>query len=140
MNSFRDILYAHLEGHAALEQVERVLEESLQQQVSHAPAHGAIIEALYRGERLPGAAYHVLMRCVHSAQRPEGGARPTLLAAVGDVPGASLSGPSRFGVRGPAAVEELSGEALDDDIARRFWEVSEHLTGTAFPLPDHGRP
>ena len=74
------------------------------------------------------------------AQSPEGGARPTLLAAVGDVPGASLSGPSRFGVRGPAAVEKLSGEALDDDIARRLWEVSEHLTRTTFPLPDHGRP
>ncbi|MGW0486161.1 MULTISPECIES: SDR family NAD(P)-dependent oxidoreductase [Nonomuraea] len=40
------------------------------------------------------------------AQSPEGGARPTLLATVGNVPGASFSGPSRFGVRGPAALEE----------------------------------
>jgi NAD(P)-dependent dehydrogenase (short-subunit alcohol dehydrogenase family) len=61
------------------------------------------------------------------AQSPEGGARPTLLAAVGDVPGGSLSGPSRFGVRGPAAVEDLSGAALDDDVARELWEVSERL-------------
>jgi NAD(P)-dependent dehydrogenase (short-subunit alcohol dehydrogenase family) len=69
------------------------------------------------------------------AQGPDGGARPTLLAAVGDVPGASLSGPSRFGVRGPAALEELSGVALDDDTARKLWEVSERLTRTRFPLP-----
>ncbi|WP_305790120.1 oxidoreductase [Symbioplanes lichenis] len=62
------------------------------------------------------------------AQNAEGGARPTLLAAVGDVPGGSLSGPSRFGVRGPAAPETLTGPALDTAAARRLWEVSEHLT------------
>jgi NAD(P)-dependent dehydrogenase (short-subunit alcohol dehydrogenase family) len=69
------------------------------------------------------------------AQSPEGGARPTLLATVGDVPGASFSGPSRFGVRGPAALEELSGEALNDDTAQRLWEVSELLTHVKFSLP-----
>ncbi|MEU4514034.1 oxidoreductase [Nonomuraea wenchangensis] len=69
------------------------------------------------------------------AQSPEGGARPTLLATIGDVPGASFSGPSRFGVRGPAALEELSGEALDDAAAQKLWEVSEHLTHVKFPLP-----
>lgn len=69
------------------------------------------------------------------AQSPEGGARPTLLATVGDVPGGSFSGPSRFGVRGPAALEELSGEALDDGIAQKLWEVSERLTRVEFPLP-----
>jgi NAD(P)-dependent dehydrogenase (short-subunit alcohol dehydrogenase family) len=68
------------------------------------------------------------------AQSPEGGARPILLATVGDVPGASFSGPSRFGLRGPAALEELSGDALDDDIALKLWEVSERLTGITFPL------
>jgi NAD(P)-dependent dehydrogenase (short-subunit alcohol dehydrogenase family) len=68
------------------------------------------------------------------AQSPEGGARPILLAALGDVPGTGFSGPSRFGVRGPAAEEELTGEALDDDIARKLWEVSEHLTQVQFHL------
>lgn len=69
------------------------------------------------------------------AQSPEGGARPTLLATVGDVPGAGFSGPSRFGIRGPAALEELSGEALNDDTAQKLWEVSELLTHIKFPLP-----
>ncbi len=62
------------------------------------------------------------------AQGPEGGARPTLLATVGDVPGGSFAGSSRFGVRGPAALEPLTGPALDDAAARRLWEVSELLT------------
>lgn len=69
------------------------------------------------------------------AHGPEGGALPTLLAAVGDVPGGSFAGPSRFGgVRGPAALAERSAEANDPEIARRLWEVSERLTGTPFPL------
>ncbi|OLT18484.1 oxidoreductase [Actinomadura sp. CNU-125] len=74
------------------------------------------------------------------AQSPEGGARPTLLATVGDVPAAGFSGPSRFGVRGPAALEELSGKALDDDTAQKLWEVSELLTNIKFPLPTLEQP
>ena len=35
---------------------------------------------------------------------------------------------TRLGVRGPAALEELSGEALNDDTAQKLWEVSERLT------------
>jgi NAD(P)-dependent dehydrogenase (short-subunit alcohol dehydrogenase family) len=70
------------------------------------------------------------------AHGPEGGSLPTLLAAVGDVPGGSLAGPSRFGgVRGPATVIKRSAAADDVDAARRLWEVSERLTGTRFPLP-----
>ncbi|MEU6858279.1 oxidoreductase [Glycomyces sp. NPDC046736] len=70
------------------------------------------------------------------AHGPEGGSLPTLLAAVGDVPGGSFIGPSRFGgIRGPAAVTEPSAEAKNPDLARRLWELSERLTGTRFPLP-----
>lgn len=69
------------------------------------------------------------------AHGPQQGALPTLLAAVGDVPGGSFAGPSRLGgVRGPATLVEASGEAGDADIARRLWDVSEELTQTVFPL------
>ncbi|MGI5216751.1 oxidoreductase [Nocardia sp. CA-290969] len=69
------------------------------------------------------------------AQGPEAGALPTLLAAVGDIPGGSFVGPSRFGgVRGPAAVGEISPVAEDPDSAARLWGLSEHLTGTRFPF------
>ncbi|WP_280416503.1 oxidoreductase [Nocardia carnea] len=69
------------------------------------------------------------------AQGPDAGALPTLLAAVGDIPGGSFVGPSRFGgVRGPAAVGEISAVAKDPDSAARLWSVSEHLTGARFPF------
>ncbi|WP_459548012.1 oxidoreductase [Nocardia sp. X0981] len=69
------------------------------------------------------------------AHGPEGGALPTLLAAVGNIPGAGFVGPSRFGgVRGPAALTESSADAKDLDIAGRLWRVSEQLTETRFPL------
>ncbi|NKX86967.1 oxidoreductase [Nocardia coubleae] len=69
------------------------------------------------------------------AQGPDAGALPTLLAAVGDIPGGSFVGPSRFGgVRGPAAVGEISPVAKDPDSAARLWRASEQLTGTHFPF------
>jgi NAD(P)-dependent dehydrogenase (short-subunit alcohol dehydrogenase family) len=68
------------------------------------------------------------------AHGPEGGSLPTLLAAVGDVPGGSFAGPSRLGgVRGPATLIGRSSVVDDADVARRLWEVSERLTGTRFP-------
>ena len=68
------------------------------------------------------------------AHGPDGGSLPTLLAAVGDVPGGSLAAPRRFGVRGPAALVEPSARATDPDLAGRLWDVSEQLTATSFPL------
>jgi NAD(P)-dependent dehydrogenase (short-subunit alcohol dehydrogenase family) len=68
------------------------------------------------------------------AYGPAGGALPTLLATVGDVPGNSFAGPSRFGVRGPAKLVDRSPAAADAALARRLWEVSEELTGITFPL------
>lgn len=67
------------------------------------------------------------------AHGPEQGALPTLLAAVGDVPGGSLSGPSRLGgVRGPAHVADAAPLAGEGDLARRVWALSEELTGERF--------
>jgi NAD(P)-dependent dehydrogenase (short-subunit alcohol dehydrogenase family) len=68
------------------------------------------------------------------AHGPEGGSLPTLLAAAGDVPGNSLTGPRRFGVRGPATLVDRSATASNPQLARRLWTVSEELTHTTFPL------
>lgn len=69
------------------------------------------------------------------AQGPEGGARPTLLATLDDVPGDSYAGPSRLGgIRGPATLVKRSASAQDATLARRLWTASEELTRTAFPL------
>ena len=69
------------------------------------------------------------------AQDDEGGALPTLYAAVADIPGNSYAGPSGFMERrGAPKLVGRSGAAQDMDVARRLWDVSEQLTGVRFPL------
>jgi NAD(P)-dependent dehydrogenase (short-subunit alcohol dehydrogenase family) len=69
------------------------------------------------------------------AQDEEGGALPTLYAAVADVPGNSFAGPGGFmQQRGAPKLVNRSDAAKDAEVARRLWEVSEELTGVRFPL------
>jgi NAD(P)-dependent dehydrogenase (short-subunit alcohol dehydrogenase family) len=69
------------------------------------------------------------------AQSPDDGALPVLLAAVGDVPGGSMTGPEHLmHMRGGAEVIGRSKQAQDPALAARLWTVSEQLTGTTFPL------
>ncbi|MEU3173422.1 oxidoreductase [Streptomyces sp. NPDC007000] len=67
-------------------------------------------------------------------QSEETGALPTLYAAVADLPGNSYAGPSGFmETRGAPELVGRSAKAQDTEVARRLWEVSEDLTGVAFP-------
>ena len=69
------------------------------------------------------------------AQSEEMGALPTLFAATQDLPGNTYVGPDSLGEqRGHPKVVGRSGAARDEDTARRLWELSEELTGVAFPL------
>jgi NAD(P)-dependent dehydrogenase (short-subunit alcohol dehydrogenase family) len=69
------------------------------------------------------------------AQDEDGGALPTLYAAVADVPGNSFAGPAGFMEwRGGANLAKRTAAAEDMDVARRLWEASEQLTGIRFPL------
>ena len=69
------------------------------------------------------------------AQSDEGGALPTLYAAVADVPGNSFAGPSGFmEQRGAPTLVRRTTAAQDMDVARRLWDVSEELTGVRFGL------
>ncbi|MEA2201343.1 MAG: hypothetical protein QOI89_1939 [Solirubrobacteraceae bacterium] len=69
------------------------------------------------------------------AQDGEGGALPTIYAAVADIPGNSFAGPGGFmEQRGPAKLVGRSSAASDAEVARRLWDVSEELTGVRFPL------
>jgi NAD(P)-dependent dehydrogenase (short-subunit alcohol dehydrogenase family) len=68
-------------------------------------------------------------------QSAEGGALPTLYAAVAEVPGNSFAGPGGFmEQRGAPKLVNRSSAAWDMDVARRLWDVSEQLTGVHFPL------
>jgi NAD(P)-dependent dehydrogenase (short-subunit alcohol dehydrogenase family) len=69
------------------------------------------------------------------AQDEEGGARPTIYAAVADIPGNSFAGPGGFmEQRGAPKLVGRSNAANDAEVARRLWDVSEKLTGVRFPL------
>jgi NAD(P)-dependent dehydrogenase (short-subunit alcohol dehydrogenase family) len=70
------------------------------------------------------------------AQDENGGALPTLYAAVADVPPNSFAGPGGFlEQRGAPKLVGRSGAAQDAETAARLWEISEELTGARFPLP-----
>ena len=82
--------------------------------------------ALYR------VAGKVLDRLV--SQDADGGALPTLYAALAEIPDNGLAGPAGlFEIRGGAKLVGRSGAAEDMNVAGRLWEVSEQLTGTRFP-------
>jgi NAD(P)-dependent dehydrogenase (short-subunit alcohol dehydrogenase family) len=69
------------------------------------------------------------------AQDENGGALPTLYAAVAGIPGGSYAGPGRFmEQRGAPRLVGRSNAAMDTDVACRLWDVSEELTGVRFPL------
>jgi NAD(P)-dependent dehydrogenase (short-subunit alcohol dehydrogenase family) len=69
------------------------------------------------------------------AQSEEMGALPTLYAATQDLPGDTYIGPDGLGEgRGHPSIVGRSGAARDEETARRLWELSEELTGVAFPL------
>jgi NAD(P)-dependent dehydrogenase (short-subunit alcohol dehydrogenase family) len=69
------------------------------------------------------------------AQSEEMGALPTLYAATQDLPGDGYVGPDGFQEqRGHPKLVGRAGAARDEETARRLWELSEKLTGVAFPL------
>jgi NAD(P)-dependent dehydrogenase (short-subunit alcohol dehydrogenase family) len=69
------------------------------------------------------------------AQDEDGGALPTLYAAVADIPGDSFAGPGGFmEQRGAPKLVGRTDAAKDADVARRLWDVSEELTSVRFPL------
>ncbi|MFZ0386202.1 MAG: oxidoreductase [Solirubrobacteraceae bacterium] len=69
------------------------------------------------------------------AQDENGGAEPTLYAALAEIPGNSYAGPGGFlEQRGAPKLVGRTKAAMDMDVARRLWDVSEQLTGVAFSL------
>jgi NAD(P)-dependent dehydrogenase (short-subunit alcohol dehydrogenase family) len=97
------------------------------------PGYAATNLQFHSGNRLFDVFSAVANRIV--AQDANGGALPTLYAAVADIPGNSYAGPSGFMEgRGAPKLVGRSGAAQNMDVARRLWDVSEQLTGASFPL------
>jgi NAD(P)-dependent dehydrogenase (short-subunit alcohol dehydrogenase family) len=69
------------------------------------------------------------------AQDENAGALPTLYAAIVPMAGNSFAGPSGFQEqRGAPVLVARTRAAMDPDVARRLWDVSEQLTGVRFGL------
>jgi NAD(P)-dependent dehydrogenase (short-subunit alcohol dehydrogenase family) len=69
------------------------------------------------------------------ATSAEFGSRPTVHAAVADIPGDSYIGPTGFrGLRGAPGHNRRSTESRDAAAARRLWEISEERTSVGWPL------
>ena len=75
------------------------------------------------------------------AQSDEMGALPTLYAATQDLPGGSYVGPDGFArdARPPDARRAQRGGERPGDRPR-LWDLSEQLTGVAFPLAPRAAP
>jgi NAD(P)-dependent dehydrogenase (short-subunit alcohol dehydrogenase family) len=97
------------------------------------PGYAATNLQSHSGNRLMGVLMAIGNRVI--AQDDKAGALPTLYAAVADIPGNSFAGPGGFmESRGAPKLVGRTSAALDMDVARRLWAVSEQLTGVSFPL------
>ncbi|MEA2404661.1 MAG: hypothetical protein QOE08_1308 [Thermoleophilaceae bacterium] len=97
------------------------------------PGYAATNLQAHTGSRLQNGAMAIGNKLF--AQSQEMGALPTLYAATQDLPGGTYIGPGGFQEqRGYPTVVGRSGDALDEETARRLWARSEELTGVSFPL------
>lgn len=85
------------------------------------------------GKHIPKLMYF-LFRPIASfyIQKPEYGALPTLMAALGtNVKGGDYYGPTGNGkeTKGPPGLARSKSKARNEEIANRLWSVSEELTG-----------
>ncbi|HWG22995.1 oxidoreductase [Actinospica sp.] len=97
------------------------------------PGYAATSLQSHSGSRVMGA----LMQVGNAvfAQSAESGALPTLYAATQDLPGDSFVGPDGLReMRGAPKLVDRSAAAENVETAARLWDLSEELTGVAFPL------
>ncbi|MFY0409289.1 oxidoreductase [Solicola sp. PLA-1-18] len=96
------------------------------------PGYAATNLQSQTGNRLQHLAMGIANKVV--AVSDEDGARPTVFAAVKDLPGASYVGPDGLTQSGAPTLVGRSPAASDPDVARDLWALSEKLTGTSWPL------
>ncbi len=97
------------------------------------PGYSSTNLQFHSGNRLMDLIGQIGNRTV--AMDADGGALPTLYAALAEVPGNSFAGPGGLmEVRGRPKLVGRAGAARDMEVARRLWDVSEQLTGVRCPL------
>jgi NAD(P)-dependent dehydrogenase (short-subunit alcohol dehydrogenase family) len=100
--------------------------------ISLAAHPGIVVTDLWRTS---SALERAVIRLPWLGQRPRDGARPTLRAALDPAAkGGEYYGPAgRFGHTGRPVRVESSTASHDPEARRRLWELSERLTGVAYP-------
>ena len=90
--------------------------------------------ALMEGARFKASTFNLANKL--AGQTAEMGALPTLYAATAEgVQQGSYYGPGGWmRMRGYPAPDRPNARKMDDETARRLWEVSEELTGIRFPV------
>lgn len=115
-------------------ELQRRLEKAGHQDTISTAAHPGVAETeLIR--HMPKLLYKVLKYTVAPfiTHAPSEGAKPTLLAAIGEADGGDYFGPTGFGeMKGQAGKASSTDLANDEAIAQKLWEVSEQLVGLEY--------
>ncbi|MEK6478448.1 oxidoreductase [Catalinimonas sp. 4WD22] len=111
----------------------RLEKEGHHQTISTAAHPGVAMTELSR--HMPKVVYTLLKYTVAPflTHAPSEGAKPTLLAAIGDAKGGDYFGPTGFNeMKGKAGKATCTDLSKDEAIAKRLWEVSEKLVGLKY--------
>jgi NAD(P)-dependent dehydrogenase (short-subunit alcohol dehydrogenase family) len=117
----------------AFELQRRLKKAGHDQTISTAAHPGIATTELAR--HMPKIVYGILKYTVAPllTHAPKEGAKPTMVAAIGDAAGGDYFGPTGFNeFKGKPG--KVSGTALanDEDVAKRLWEVAEELVGMKY--------
>jgi hypothetical protein len=116
-------------------ELQRRLEKAGHDQTISTAAHpGVATTELSR--HIPKLLYTILRYTIAPfvTHTPTEGAKPTLLAAIGEAKGGDYFGPTGLKeMKGEAGKASFSDRAKDKEIAQRLWTVSEELVGLQYP-------
>src|SRR5262245_17225981 len=117
MNEFRQALDAHAAGQLDLPGLERALNLGLTRQPQLAPAHGALVEALYRSGRIAGESYLKLTQAIRAFQQSQ----PRVSVQVAPVSAGGASADDKTQFRAPkAATQTPAAPAASDAEKTQF--------------------
>ena len=107
MNEFRQALDAYAEGRLDLAALERELNLGLARQPQLAPAHGALVEALYRSGRIAGESYLKLTQVIRAFQQSQPRVNVQVAPIAPSAPAAGAEDKTQF--RAPKASPPTAG-------------------------------
>jgi NAD(P)-dependent dehydrogenase (short-subunit alcohol dehydrogenase family) len=116
-------------------ELQRRLDEVDSAVIALAAHPGYAATNLQRGSANPLERLSMRLGNLLVAQTAQMGALPTLYAATADIPSRSYVGPGGWRhMRGYPILDRPAPAALDEEMARRLWDLSEELTGVTCPL------